>query len=84
MTTPFTTTGTLTDPTTVTLDAPAPMTGGKVWVTVGPAPPSSPLNLEQFFDELREEQQARGHVPMTREEIDEFMREERAGWDHRP
>ena len=84
MTTPFTTTGTLTGPTTVTLDAPAPLGGGRVRVTMEPVPVTSPLNLEQFFDELREGQQARGHVPMTREEIDEFMREERAGWDHRP
>jgi hypothetical protein len=84
MTTPFTTTGTLTDGTTLTLDAPVPVGSGRVKVTVTIVPSPSPLDLEQFFDELRREQQARGHVPMTREEIDEFMREERAGWDHRP
>lgn len=83
MNAPFTTTGTLTDATTLTLDSPAPV-GGRVRVTVEPIPVASPLNLEQFFEQLRKDQQARGHVPMTREQIDAFMREERAGWDHRP
>lgn len=83
MKTPFTTTGTLTDATIVTLDAPAPM-GGRVRVTVEPVIEQDPLNLLEFFDQLRQDQAARGHVPMTRDEIDEFMREERAGWDHRP
>lgn len=84
MTTPFTTTGTLTDATTLTLDVPVPAGGGRVRVTVEPIPVSDPLNLIEFFDQLERDQAARGHVPMTREEIDAFMREERAGWDHRP
>ena len=84
MNTTFTTTGTLTDATTVTLDAPAPVGSGRVRVMVEPIPDSGPLNLTDFFNELRKEQVARGHVPLTREEIDEFMKQERAGWDHRP
>jgi len=84
MTPPFTPTGTLADATTVTLDSPAPI-GGRVRVTVESVPDEpKPLNLLEFFDQLRKDQAARGHVPMTREEIDEFIREERAGWDHRP
>jgi hypothetical protein len=51
---------------------------------VEPVAEPPPLNLTEFFDQLRQEQQARGHVPRTREEIDAAMREERAGWDHRP
>ena len=84
MATPFTTTGTLTDATTVTLDAPAPVGGGRVRVTVEPLPAAGGLNLTDFFDQLQKDQAARGHVPLTREEIDEFMRQERAAWDHRP
>ncbi len=84
MTATFTTTGTLTDDKTLTLDTPAPQGVGRVRVTVETIAEPQPLNLVEFFDDLREEQQARGHVPRTREEIDAAMREERAGWDHRP
>ena len=84
MTATFTTTGTLTDGKTLTLDTPAPQGTGRVRVTVEPVAEPPALNLLDFFEELRKEQQARGHVPRTREEIDAAMREERAGWDHRP
>jgi hypothetical protein len=80
----FTATGTLTDGSTVTLDAPVPLKAGRVRVTVEPLPPADPLNLIDFFDQLERDQAARGHVPMTREEIDAFMREERAAWNDRP
>ncbi|MCU0703454.1 MAG: hypothetical protein MUF18_05700 [Fimbriiglobus sp.] len=83
MTPPFTTTGTLTDATTLTLDSPAPV-GGRVRVTLEAVAEPDPLNLLEFFEQLERDQAARGHVPLTREEIDAHMREERAGWDHRP
>ena len=81
----FTTTGTLTDGTTLTLDTPAPAGSGRVRVTVEPIPAagSDPLNLNEFFEQLRKDHEARGHVPLSREEIDAFMREERAGWEGR-
>lgn len=84
MTATFTTTGTIADGKIVTLDTTAPVGVGRVRVTVEPVIEPPPLNLTGFFDQLRQEQQARGHVSRTREEIDAAMREERAGWDHRP
>lgn len=84
MNTTFTTTGVLTDGKTLTLDTAAPVGSGRVKVTVEPIPQDQPLKLLEFFDELRKDQQARGHVPLTRDEIDAMMAEERAGWGHRP
>lgn len=78
--------GVLKDATTVILDQPSPVTSGRVEVLV-PAPPTDQPPkppLAEFFDQLRERQAARGHVPMTREEIDAVIREEPAGWDERP
>lgn len=84
MSTPFTTTGTLTGGTTLTLDAPVPTGSGRVRVTVEPMADEPKPNWLAVLEQIWADQNARGHVPMTREEIDAFMREERAGWDHRP
>lgn len=84
MTATFTTTATTTDGKTLILDTPAPVGAGRVRVTVEPVTEQHPLKLMEFLDQLRQDQQDRGHVPRTREEIDEAVREERAGWDDRP
>jgi len=83
MTPAFSTTATTTDGMTLTLDTPAPVGSGRVRVTVEPVAAPQPLKLLEFLDQLQKDQQARGHVPRTREEIDASVSEERAGWDHR-
>lgn len=84
MTATFTTTGTLTDSKTLTLDTPAPPGTSRVRVTVEAMADEPPPKWLQVLDEIRAGQVARGHVPLTREEIDAFMREERAAWEDRP
>lgn len=84
MTAAYVVTGTLTDGKIVTLDDTIPLDTRRVRVTVEVLPADTPLDLDRFLNELKQRQQARGHVPLTREEIDEFINEERAGWDHRP
>ena len=61
MTATFTTTGTLTDATTLTLDTPAQTGTGRVRVTVEAMPDEPPsLNLIEYFDQLRKVQQTPG------------------------
>ena len=83
MTNAFVVTGTMTAPNTLTLDEKLPM-GGRVRVVVEPLETRPILNLENFLEGLRMRQAERGHVPMTREQIDQMIVEERAGWDDRP
>ena len=68
MTATFTTTGTLTDGTKLTLDTPAPQGTGRVRVTVEPVAEPSALNLLDFFEELRKEQQARIQQELKKQE----------------
>lgn len=75
-------TGTVIDDHTVTLDEALPTTVSKVRVIVEPMP--SPVQKQSYLEvmaEIRESQKARGHVPMTREEVDEYLRQERDSWD---
>lgn len=83
MTNAIVVTGTLTDPQTVKLDEPLSV-GGKVKLVVEPLtpePPKAPTSLDDFLAGLRDRQQARGHVPMSREEIDAHVRAERESWE---
>lgn len=80
-------TGTLTDAKTVQLDEPLPVPPGKVRVTVqvveaptAPAPGDRPQWL-RVLEGVWAHQNARGHVPMTVEEIEAQIREERESWD---
>lgn len=84
MTGPFTTTGPLTDPTTVTLDAPVPLSGGRVRVTVESVPDEPNPQWVAVLERIWADQTARGHVSVPAEELEAFLREERSGWDHRP
>ncbi len=74
-------TGELTDSCHVTLDEPIPLPAGKVTVTVEQIPGASKADLVAFERALRERQQARGHVPRTKEEIDAYLNAERDSWD---
>jgi len=74
-------TGELTDSRHVTLDEPLPLAAGKVRVTVERLPSGPKPDLAVFERSLRERQQARGHVPPTKEEIDAYLKAERESWD---
>jgi hypothetical protein len=79
--TTYVVTGTLTDGKTVQLDEPLPTVEGKVRVTVeliAPAPPKQ--SLQDWLVDLRERQAARGHVPMTVEEVEAYIKAERDSW----
>lgn len=79
----YETTGTVTADGTLMLDAPVPLAEGKVRVTVQPEaePPKAKPSLSEYLEALRQRQAARGHVPMTGEEVDAYLREERESWD---
>ena len=74
-------TGSLTDPHTVRLDEPIPASGGKVRVIVERAEVARRMSHEEFLAWLRQRQEARSHVPRTREEVDASLSAERASWD---
>lgn len=82
MATSYTVTGTVTDGKTITLDEPLPTPGTtRVRLTAVPiesegAKPS----LREFLNDLRRRQTERGHVPMTADEIEAYIRAERASW----
>lgn len=81
MTNAYVTTGTMTDGRTLTLDQSLPVTNGPVRVVVEPLPkPVVRRSLEQFVEELRARQAARGYVPMSAEEVDAHIKAERASW----
>lgn len=73
-------TGTLTDEHTVTLDEALPMKTGKVRLVVEPLAAPAPRSYLEVMDAIRRRQQARGHVPPTREEVDSYLQAERDGW----
>ncbi len=80
----FTTTATTTDGRTLTLDTPAPVGTGRVFVTVQPVPSENPRrSLDEFLTALRVRQGAEGHVPMSRDEIDRQVDQERESWGDR-
>jgi hypothetical protein len=72
-------TGTVIDDRTVTLDESLP-TGTKVRVIVESAT-SQRRPVIEVLEEIWAAQRKRGHVPPTREEVDEYIRQERDSWD---
>jgi len=73
-------TGTLTDGRTVTLDAPVPLLGGKVRVTVellDAAVPKQTLN--KWLEDMRSRRAAAGVDPLTDEQIEEWIQDIRSG-----
>jgi len=81
MTGSFTATGTLKDGQTIVLDQPVSAPRGRVRLVVEPLDATTArVPLNEFLDDLRQRQAARGHVPRTREEIDRALQEERAAW----
>jgi hypothetical protein len=62
--------GTLREDGTLVLDDKPNLPPGRVKVTVEPVPDYKQTEIWQFFERIWAEQQARGHVPRTREQID--------------
>jgi hypothetical protein len=77
MTNAYVVTGTLTDAKTVQLDEPLPLSGGKVRVVVEAVEPKTPEPLSAFLRRIWADQNRRGHVPPTVEEVEARIREER-------
>jgi hypothetical protein len=72
-------TGTLSDEQTVALDKPLPIRGGKVRVVVEPIE-TAQRSYTEVMAAIRERQRRRRHRPPTREEVDAYIRAERASW----
>ena len=73
-------TGTLKDEQTVTLDEALPLTSGRFRLTLEPLPPESRKSYQEVVAAIRQRQKARGHQPLTREEVDAYLKEERESW----
>jgi hypothetical protein len=81
MQTVFAVTGTLEEGQIVRLDEPVPLAVGKVRLTVEAVEAKPATSGEAFEKMLRERQRARGHQPRSKEELDAYLRAERASWD---
>jgi hypothetical protein len=81
MQTAYILTGTLNDDQTVTLDEVLPLKPMKVRVSIEPLTPVHPRPHDEVIAEIWARQNARGHVPRTREEIDAELQAERESWD---
>jgi len=81
METAYIVTGTLTDEHTVTLDEALPLSQGKVRLSVEPIESAPKRPHDEVIAEIWARQQARGHQPRTREEIDADIQAERDSWN---
>jgi hypothetical protein len=77
----FLVSGSLTDSRTIRLDEPIPLSRGKVRVIVELADRAGKMSHEEFLTWLKDRQEARGHVPRNRDEVDAALRSERESWD---
>lgn len=68
----------LADGQTLQLNEKLPLPPGRVMVTVQTAAPKSAATLLEVLDRIRREQQQRGHVPMTEEEMEAEMAQMRS------
>jgi hypothetical protein len=73
--------GSLSDSRTIHLDEPIPVSAGKVRVTIEVTDVAPRMSHDEFLTWLQERQQARGHVPRTRDDVDSSVRKERESWD---
>jgi hypothetical protein len=76
----FIVTGTLTDDQTVRLDEAVPLSSGKVRLVVEPLTSKPRRSYLEVMEEIRRNQKARGHVPSSWGEIDEYLKGERESW----
>jgi len=76
----FVVTGTLTDGQTVKLDEAVPLSSGKVRLVMEPLTAKPRRPYLEVMEEIRQSQKARGHVPPSREEVDNYLKAERESW----
>ena len=80
MQTAYIITGTLNDAQTVTLDEAPPLKPMKVRLSIEPLAPDALRPHDEVIAEIWASQQARGHVPPTREEV-AYLQAERDTWE---
>jgi hypothetical protein len=74
-------TGSLTNSRTVRLDEPIPVSTGKVRVILEIAEVTGKMSHDDFLTWLQSRQEARGHIPRVREDVDASLRAERESWN---
>lgn len=73
-------TGSIRQGRTITLDETLPLDDGEVHVSSSTRSTSRPRPCSDVLAEIWAGQRARGHVPPTKEDVDAYIREERASW----
>jgi len=74
-------TGTLTDKNTVKLDESLPISQTKVRLVVETLQESKRQPLQEVLARIHARQRERGHTPPTKEEVDQYIRQERKSWE---
>jgi len=74
-------TGRLTNSQTVALDEALPIAQERVRVVVETLPREGNPALPDVLKRIRDRQQARGHHPSNKSEIDAFLQTERGSWN---
>jgi hypothetical protein len=74
-------TGTLADSQTVRLDEALPLTSTRVRLVVEPIASVSAERYREVMADIRQRQQARGHQPANRAQVDSYVRSEREDWE---
>ena len=77
----YTATGTLVDGRTVTLNKEIPIPKGKVRVVVKSLEEISKRPVLDVLLDIHKKQNARGHKPPVREQVDIYLQTERDSWD---
>lgn len=74
-------TGTLSNCKTLQLDEPLPISTGKVRIMVELVQTVKPKQAwQEVLRKISADQNARGHVPMSTEEVESHIKSERASW----
>ncbi|MDE2828994.1 MAG: hypothetical protein OXN20_02630 [Gemmatimonadota bacterium] len=77
----YTATGILIDGRTVTLNRDIPIPKGKVRVVVKSLEKVSKRPVRDVLSDIHKKQNARGHTPPVREQVDTYLQTERNSWD---
>ncbi len=77
----YTATGTLIDGRTVTLNRDIPIPKGKVRVVVKSLEKDSKSPVLDVLSDIHKKQNARGHKPPVREQVDTYLQAERDSWN---